>query len=48
MMDPLGHPLVESDMVRNFAHGLSIFDHPNLSTTKHQKVKPSPHKQRHA
>jgi hypothetical protein len=45
MMDPLGHPHVESDMVHNFVHGLSIFDHPNFPTTKHQKVKPYPHKQ---
>jgi hypothetical protein len=45
MMDPLGHPHVESDMVHNSTHGLSIFDHPNLSKTKHQKVKPSPHVQ---
>jgi hypothetical protein len=45
MMDPLGHPHVENDMVHNFAHDLSIFDHPNLSTTKRQKVKPFPHKQ---
>jgi hypothetical protein len=47
MMDPLGHPHVESDMVHNSTCGLSIFDHPNLLTTKCQKVKPSPHKQWH-
>jgi hypothetical protein len=43
MMDPLGHPHVEGDMVHNFAHGFCILDHPNLPTTRPQKIKPSSH-----
>jgi hypothetical protein len=30
---------VEGDMVHNFAHGLSIFDHPNLLIKKPHKLK---------
>jgi hypothetical protein len=43
MMDPLGHPHVENDMVHNFAHVFFILDHLDLSTIKSQKVKPSSH-----
>jgi hypothetical protein len=41
MMDPLGHPHVEGEMVHNSTYGLFILNHPNLPTTKPQKVKPS-------
>jgi hypothetical protein len=40
MMDPLGHPHVEGEMVHNSTYGLFIFNRPNLPTTKPQKVKP--------
>jgi hypothetical protein len=42
-MDSLGYLNVKSDMVHNFVHGLFIVDHPNLSTIKPQKIKPSSH-----
>jgi hypothetical protein len=41
MMDLIGYRHGKGDMVHNFAHGLSIFDHPNLPITKPQKVTPS-------
>jgi hypothetical protein len=42
-MDSLGYLNVKSDMEHNFVHGLFIVDHPNLSTIKPQKIKPSSH-----
>jgi hypothetical protein len=42
-MDSLGHAHVKGDMMHNFTHGLSIFDHPNIPITKSQKVKPFSH-----
>lgn len=43
LMDSLGHPHVNGDMVHNSTHGLSIFDHVNLPITKHEKSKSSSH-----
>jgi hypothetical protein len=39
MMDPLYQSYVESDMMHNYAHGLSMFGNLHLSLTKLQKVK---------
>jgi hypothetical protein len=42
MMDPLCDLYMKGNIVRDFAHGLSILNHPNLPTIKPLKVKPFP------
>jgi len=42
-MGQSSHPHWEDDMVHNYAHGLSMFDHLILLTTKFRKVGPFEH-----
>jgi hypothetical protein len=46
-MDQSGHPHWEDDMVHNYAHGPSMFDHLIPPTTILQKVGPFEHAKSH-
>jgi hypothetical protein len=42
-MNQFGHPHQENDMAHDHAHGPSMFNNLDLSTTTHQKVAPFTH-----
>ncbi len=46
-MGQYGHPHWEDDMVHNYAHGPSMFDHFVFPTTILQKVGPFKHAKSH-